>query len=148
MDIRLASHGLLFDLALDGADLAPDTSLETAVLISLFTDRRAEPGDVPAGEDLRGWWGDSFSEQGDDRIGSRLWLLSRKKLLPETARLARFYAREALQWLLDDGIAASVDINTELQPPERLLMQIRIQRPDGRVEDYRFDQLWEAVNGV
>ena len=144
MDIRLARNGLLFDLALDGADLAPDTSLETAVVLSLFTDRRAEPGDIPAGEDPKGWWGDSFAEA-DDRIGSRLWLLPREKLLPETAERARGYAREALQWLLDDGIAAGVDVTAELHRPDRLSLAIVLRRPDGRQETYQYHDLWETL---
>jgi phage gp46-like protein len=35
------------DLAMIDSDLASDRGLETAVLLSLFTDRRAEPDDVP-----------------------------------------------------------------------------------------------------
>lgn len=144
MDIRLARNGQLFDLALDGADLAPDTSLETAVLLSLFTDRRAEPGEIPAGDDPKGWWADAFSDNGD-RIGSRLWLLTREKLLPETAERARGYAREALQWLLDDGIAARVLVTAELHRPDRLSLSIALTRPDGRQETYQYHDLWEAL---
>ncbi|WP_299733976.1 phage GP46 family protein [uncultured Endozoicomonas sp.] len=144
MDIRLASNGLLFDLTLDGADLAPDTSLETAVLLSLFTDRRAEPGDVPAGEDPKGWWGDSYA-QSDDRIGSRLWLLKRSKLLPETAERARGYARESLQWLLDDGITSDVSVTAELHRPDRLNLSVILRRPDGRQESYQYPDLWETL---
>jgi phage gp46-like protein len=48
------------DLALIDNDLASDRGLETAVLLSLFTDRRAQPDDVPpSGDpaDRRGWCG-------------------------------------------------------------------------------------------
>ncbi|GAA4651673.1 phage GP46 family protein [Kistimonas scapharcae] len=147
MDARLVFAGGGFDLLLSDADLARDDSLETAVIVSLFTDRRAEPGDVATGLDPRGWWGDSFQD-GDDRIGSRLWLLGREKLLPETAERARGYAREALQWLLDDGVAARVQVTAELQRPDRLALQVAIERPDGRREAYRFDHVWEALNGL
>ncbi len=49
----------------------------------------------------------------DDRpvpLGSRLWLLAREKQLPAVMRKAEAYARQALQWLIDDGIAASVSV--------------------------------------
>ncbi|EOM5101013.1 phage GP46 family protein [Escherichia coli] len=67
-------------LQLNGADLLTDNSLLTAVIISLFTDRRALDSDeIPDGtRDRRGWWGDSFRER---PVGSRLWLLSREKTL-------------------------------------------------------------------
>lgn len=45
-------------LQLNGADLLTDNSLLTAVIISLFTDRRALDSDeIPDGtRDRRGWW--------------------------------------------------------------------------------------------
>ncbi len=52
---------------------APLDPLTRAVVISLFTWRRAEPddnADVPMG-----WWGDTWPAVQNDRYGSRLWLL-------------------------------------------------------------------------
>ncbi|MCW7416186.1 phage GP46 family protein [Escherichia coli] len=50
-------------LQLNGADLLTDDSLMTAVLISLFTDRRALTSDeIPDGtRDRRGWWETAFA---------------------------------------------------------------------------------------
>ncbi len=95
------------DLSLSGYDLATEGGLRTAVIISLFTDRRAEADDeIPDGsDDRRGWWAGS--------IGSRLWLLARAKETPDTLARARAYAIEALQWLIDDGIATAVDVTAE-----------------------------------
>ena len=76
--------GQLGDLVLDGASFADDGDLDAALINSLFTDRRAEPDDpLPAGvESRRGWWGDTLAiADGNDRIGSRLWLISREKVL-------------------------------------------------------------------
>lgn len=100
------------DWTLSGVDLASDDTIETAIILSLFTDRRAEPGDeLPAGEtDRRGWWGDAVPEAEGDRWGSRLWLLRREKQTQETLARAREYAREALSWLLDDGHATRLDV--------------------------------------
>jgi phage gp46-like protein len=105
------------DFAVAGGDLAADQGLYTAVTVSLFTDAQAQPGDViPDGSsDPRGWWGDMpIDPAAQDatapprRIGSRLWLLDRALQTPETLARAQSYAREALQWLLDDGVAGSV----------------------------------------
>ncbi len=51
------------DLSVVLNDIAAGDELLSAVLLSLFTDRIADPGDVlPGGaNDRRGWWGDSFS---------------------------------------------------------------------------------------
>ena len=73
------------DFAIEANDLATDDGLETAVSLSLFTDRRAEDGDaLPSGDaDRRGWWGDDFPAVDGDRMGSRLWLLARSKQTPD-----------------------------------------------------------------
>jgi phage gp46-like protein len=101
--------------------LADDNGLTTAVLLSLFIDRRAEADDQlpePAGLDARrGWVGDAIALGQTtglgDRIGSRLWLLHRAKQTDETLRQAEDYAREALDWLVTDGLAAEVAIAAE-----------------------------------
>ena len=102
------------DLLLNGADLDTEHVLETAVLMSLFTDRRAETDDEPTEQDRRGWWGDTFSRIKHDRIGSRLWLLRRSKETQETVNLAKLYAEEALQWLIDDSIAETLQVEARI----------------------------------
>jgi len=155
MDALLFLNGetLSGDLVMDGAGLAIDDGLETAVVISLFTDARALPDDIlpDGGADRRGWWGDAVpptvdgTPAQDDHIGSRLWLLSREKIIPETIKRARTYIQEALQWLIDDGIAARIDITVEAQHQSILAFEIIIHRPDDT--DQRFDYLWDAQQG-
>jgi len=130
------------DFALAGAGLQTGKALEAAVLVSLFTDRRAGPDDVltDGSDDRRGWWGDSFA---DRPIGSRMWLLTRAKATTETLRRARDYIREALQWLLDDGVAARVDVTTEWTRRGVLGAQITISQQDGAKLALRYSWTWE-----
>ena len=72
--------------------MTPEEPLVRAVLISLFTWRRANADDDLPGNDRMGWWGDSHPPVDNDRIGSRLWLLSRAKIVPETLARAKAYA--------------------------------------------------------
>lgn len=64
-DIAIVWRNGRGNLALNGSDLLTDNSIETAVIISLFTDRRAQPSDlIPDGStDRRGWWADSFRKR-------------------------------------------------------------------------------------
>lgn len=98
------------DWSMDGPALATGNEPQAAVLISLFTDRMAQPGDViPDGSgDPRGWWADD-----DVPIGSRLWLIQRSKQTPETLQKAYDYIAEALQWLISDGVVAQFDISVQ-----------------------------------
>ncbi|WP_413722701.1 phage GP46 family protein [Sodalis sp. RH24] len=124
---------------------APLDQLTRAVVISLFTWRRALPDDVV--EEPVGWWGDSYPTVQNDRIGSRLYLLRRAKLTNQTAILAKGYVIEALQWMTDDGAAARVDVVTERQGLDRLAVGIAIFKSDGTRHNLNFDDIWSALNG-
>lgn len=129
------------------AGMRPADPLVRAVVVSLFTWRRAEQGDPVDGE-LHGWWGDTHPVVEGDRIGSRLWLLARSRLDADALARAREYAQEALQWLVDDGVAARVDVQAERLAMDRLLLRCVISRVDGQAVDLRFEDVWGFINAV
>ncbi len=139
-----------FDWLMNGAQLAADDGLKSAVIISLFTDRRAADGDVlPTDDsDRRGWFGDDYSPVDGDQIGSHLWLLSREKQRATTLERARAYAAAALSWLKEDGIARSIEVQASWVRPEVLQLEIQIARPNGTTARYRFENFWSQSNGV
>ena len=149
-DLALTYRNGLIDLDLGDGGASIDDGLYTAVIVSLFSDRRAEPGDVlPDGtDDRRGWWGDIYPDVDGDRIGSRLWLLAREKQTPAVIRRAEGYAREALQWLIDDGIAGRVDVAGSNPADSVLALSVSIFRPTGERVDFKFDHLWEAIHAI
>lgn len=150
MDIRSQWRDFEADWVLDGAGaLTEDNGIETAVLISLFTDAQAALAELPSGtnaDDRRGWWADAFAAPEGDRIGSKLWLLARSKQTADTLERARLYAREALQWLIDDGIARDVEIEATAPRAGLLALTVTILRARGDVSPtrYRFEAFWNA----
>lgn len=136
---------LAADLSLEANDLKPEGGLRTAILISLFTDRRAEGSDIlPDGEiDRRGWWADEFNSTPGDKIGSRLWLLTRSKQEQSVLDRAEEYTREALAWLLEDKVATAVDVAASfLTGRPGLLLTITVHRPNTDPATYRFGTAW------
>ena len=125
-----------------------ESSLIRAVVISLFTWRRAATDDPVDDDERFGWWGDSYPTIADDRIGSRLWLLRRVKLTADTQRDAEFYAREALQWLLDDGQVLEVDVITERADSYRLNLQVILTVLTGARLKINSSQLWQVIYAV
>ena len=134
------------DYALVQLGLAEDDGLDTAVIISLFTDRLAEASDdIPDGtDDKRGHWSDSYSDIEGDLIGSRLWLLTREKQLPQVMVRAREYCEEALAWMLEDGVAREVTVTVTNPKDGILYAQIEIAKPDGTATRYQFENFWRA----
>ncbi|WP_460418791.1 phage GP46 family protein [Pseudomonas sp. microsymbiont 2] len=120
---------------------------QRAVVISLLTWRRAEAGDVLDDEQRYGWWGDTFPTVANDRIGSRLWQLRRRTLTDDTVRTAEAFAREALQWAVDDDRVSAVTV-TAARKVDRLDMQVRVGLRAGPVIDVQLDNLWQVINAV
>ncbi len=134
------------DWAMSGPDLLAGDDLATAVYISLFTDRQADPDDViPDGLDRRGWWGDDAG----DRIGSKLWLLARAKATSETLARAKGYIDQALAWMTADQVAQSVAVAVSWlagAPVTTLAAEIVVTRPGGAALNLRFDWAWQELS--
>ena len=135
------------DLSMLDMDLASDRGLTTAVVLSLFADRRAEADDVPPSgdaRDRRGWWADQFAAVEGDRLGSRLWMLDRSKGTNETLLRAKQYATEALAWMVTDKVASSVDVSVTMAGTG-LAVAVAVQRPGRDPVSFRFSHTWDHV---
>lgn len=123
-----------------------ESSLSTAVILSLFTDRRASRDDVlPLGQvDRRGWIGDELLADGQDADawGSALWLCLTGKADAATLERARFAAQESLAWLLRDGIASRIDVTTEWVGERRDRLAVRPVIYQGDQAEPVYDVLW------
>ena len=125
------------DIAVQNGDIGLDQGLRTAVIVSLFTDRPALPGDkIPAGLSRRVWWG--FAYLGFV-FGSRLWLLKRTVITQAVLNLMQDYAIEALQWLVDDRVAGSIAVVATQTGVNSVNLNITINRQGG---SNQFDLLW------
>lgn len=139
------------DIGLEYGDVIKEDGLETALLLSLFVDRRANDDDIlpdPDSTNKRGWWGDQINPDIEgDQIGSRLWLLERSKTTEENLVRAKEYSEEATQWLVDDGVAAKVEVATERigDPGEnRLAIEVKVLKIDGNTITKRYELQWEG----
>lgn len=150
-DIALVWDGYAGDVDLNGLDLLGDDGLETAVVISLGTDRLAEDGDrIPDGsDDRRGWWGDTYADVVGDKIGTRSWLLGDAVTVQQVLQNQELFIKEALQWMIADNIARAVDVTIEavqvgVSSSYWLTAQVKIHRPNKQPFNYRFKSFWEG----
>jgi phage gp46-like protein len=139
-DIKLLYDAVTgeFDVGISNGDLVSEEGLETAVIISLFTDRWAE-GDINTEQkrDRRGWWADETLPE-NDHLGSLLWTYGRQKITSLDA--IEDTAREALQWMVDDGVASAVSVSAARVGVDGVELRISISQPDDVIHKYKF--LW------
>lgn len=75
----------------------------------------------------------------DKDYGSRLYLLKRKKNVAGTARLAKDYCQEALEWMIETGKALSFEISTEVEKltgTDRLKIHILATKSNGNQVEF------------
>lgn len=135
---------VLFDFQIgpDG-DILTEDQLETAIIVSLFTDKRATPEQVSKPHLRRGWVGDL--ETPLDPWGSRLWLLEQARLDREAESIAVDAAKEALGWMVRDEIAISAGARA-FRTETKLDLRIDLTKPNSRSET-TLVSLWDNTGG-
>jgi phage gp46-like protein len=133
-----------FELVPWGADV-PGTDLTQLIFISLFTDRFVEKDELLASDtgDQAGWWADAYS--GVEKIGSKLHLLRRK--LPTAANIqqAKIHCFEALQWMLDDGLLAKVEVEIKRTGIGAAEGTVAAYEQDGTKKVIKYADFWRLL---
>ncbi len=134
--------------------LRAKAALATAVLMQLATDCAADESELRDGDEQRGWPGDGISMadgEEPDVIGCKWWLLRRRSLSEaETPLLAKRWGEEALQPLVDEGVAAGFSVTVTTKPTEnRMDIETVVTSRDGvTTVKQKFAILWEQVRGL
>jgi phage gp46-like protein len=144
-DMKYKLENGVTDILLGDRDVIQDEGFETAITISLFSDRRALDDDILPDNsgDKRGWFADG-SLGDNDFIGSRRWLLRRSKLTEENMRKLEEYDIEALKWMIDDGVASAITIVVVRVDMVSISETITIERPEGSPQTFKYFFNWEA----
>jgi phage gp46-like protein len=130
-----------FDIDIDSnGDLATVDNFDTAILASLFVDKRADISEVPIPENRRGWWGDTVSDVVDDQNGSKLWLFDQARLTPIEQNKLEDEAFDACLWFVQDGYLDSINVNSVIRDLSILLtINFKIRNS---VSESRAYELW------
>jgi len=131
------------DLVIENGQLKFDLGLETSVLISFFTDKRASLEQLPIGHSTRrGWWADLIAQPSDDQYGSLAWTFEKTKLNAATAASFSDALQTSLQWMIDDGIADTVVVSSEVIAGEQITLSVEITKPSGDNIPFKF--IWDG----
>lgn len=92
-------------------DFELDNGLQTAILVSLLSNARADASEIPIIEFRDGWYGNLIWNQNGYQQGSKLWLLYQSRLTQEIILRAKNYTEIALNWMLEDGLLKNLVVN-------------------------------------
>lgn len=130
----------MFDLVIENGDFKTTEGLETALLTSLFSDRRAYADEVNDPLKRRGWIGDLVSQIPGDKFGSGIWFYEQSRLTQTVENGVRSEADLALQWLLSEQLATFVNAETDIERATRTLkINITITSLNGGVSSRAFE---------
>ena len=85
------------------------------------------------GSNKGSWWA-------DPGFGSQIYRI--EKVDSRTPALFQSYCTEALQWLLDEALAAEIRIGAERRGRSAIAYRIEISRPNGETE--LLESVWQA----
>ena len=128
------------DFTADG-DIETSESLDTAILMSIFTEQRASASEMPESGRRRGWQGNESTP--GFQMGSKLWLFEQSKITRNNLSQIGTTVTEALKWMVEDSIAISATAvgffrNGITQ------VEVTLSRPSSPVEK----QLYEIWNNT
>jgi phage gp46-like protein len=121
------------------------SDLSTAVLISLLSWRRARSEDEVYSDQKYGWWADGTEER--EKIGSRLWTLQRRKLLPNILPEVDGYIKEALNSMMEDKVCEQILVNSTLADIDKIKSTVLIVRGN-KTEKLGFDNFGGQYNNA
>ena len=142
IDLKLSlDDNDIYDINIDdNGDIENINSFDTAILMSLITDKRADESEVKQPQNRRGWWGNSLNDDIDYEIGSKLWLLEQERATQDILNNSIDYTSECLSWMIEDNLVDDIIIDAELNDNE-IILEIKFIRKNN--ESIIFYNLWE-----
>lgn len=130
--------------------LKADAGLATAIILALFTDKRAPESAVLDDGDRRGWFGDRVdvrADLGETDLGSWIWLYERSALTEDLPQRIQDAAIDALEPIRLQGAVTRFDVTVEMfREEERVDLTVEAFSQDGSsVFKQRFALLWDQI---
>lgn len=127
MDIKLIAGDLgIADISVVAGKPVMEDGLETAVVLSLFTERG-------------NWWA-------DPTFGSRLHELKREKDTADLPKRVKEVCEEALAWFVSEGVAESVVVDVSRVSSGIMQIAVTIVRPNQDASFYSYN--WDAMKAA
>lgn len=145
LDIKLVQQpDLSYDLEFENGDFIIDDGLETALVVSILSDRRADNSQVSQRELRRGWIGDLVTTLPGFKLGSHIWLSEQARITQETLTTIQDSAEKSLDWMFSAELITEVEARASITTKSSILLLITVTSPNGSVSTKAFN-LWKRT---
>lgn len=130
------------DISVDGNEIIRDAGFETACLITIGTNARADNSDIlpPTYTTRGGYFGSLLT---GFQFGNKLWLIGRRKIDSVTLRLCEQYITESFSWMIEDLIAEDISVVAVRGGKYQINFLVTITRKNAPDVSFRFYANWE-----
>lgn len=112
IDFKLNEDKGYWDIDFSNGDIASTNSLDTAIYMSIFCEKRASQSQVSEPSLRRGHFTNMFNKVSDYEVGSLFWLYTNQaKINQITLSLIENSALDGLKWLIEDKIFDKIEVN-------------------------------------
>jgi phage gp46-like protein len=132
-----------YDISFTKGDFTLTNGLDTALLMSVFGEKRADVSEVPTPELQRGWWGNLFNDVLNYEYGSKLWLLDQARATQEKINDGVAYLQEGLNWLKEDNYVDQIFVDGD-SLKNGVNFSIKLFRSQSIIGNY-VAELWQGT---
>jgi len=133
----------VYDFVIENGELKLVNSFDTAIVMSVLIESRADESEVPVNFLRRGWWGTLFPRITGFVLGSKFWLLFQARATEDTKNKGVSFLQDGLQWFIDQGLLQNVIVTGEVFPDKsNITFLIQLVRFNNTVDSMAFN-LWE-----
>lgn len=133
----------LYVLDIKNGDLAVVDGLETAMLVSLFTNARLDESIRSNPMQRSGWVGNIQTAKTKRQLGGQCWTLENERITTYYLAQAKEKSRRAHDWMINDGVARHVVTNASAKGQSVNIGVVYTGR-DGKKYDSIY--LWKKTN--
>lgn len=115
IDIKLIFNGQYWDIAYDSAgELSLEDGFDTAVLMSIYCEKRASESEVPESIRRRGWIGNKYWNEDGSENGSKFWIhVEKGRVTNLTLNEIKNAAQNGLNWFIEQGFLEDIETGIE-----------------------------------
>lgn len=146
IDIKLElTENEYYDISFDSnGDFVLTNGLESAILMSILCEKRADESEVVNPKYRRGDWSNELNAITGYEVGSKFWLLDQARANEESINLGIDAINDGLDWLIQDNLIKSVEVSGEITY-RGINFIVDILQKNNQIETYQFTAFAETV---